>query len=167
MTLAQWARGGHHINWAPDGEHLTMNLEVDGVPGLEIVRFRPDGRDMETIYQPGSGHPSINPRAPFVITDAYPWEPFAVGDGSSPLRLIDLRSRKEVVIANIAIGLAKGTGLRVDPHPAWDVTGRYVVFDGFEGDTRNVYLADLGSLISGEQKADWVKREIPPVAKKP
>lgn len=167
VTPAQWARGGHHINWAPDGEHLTMNLEVDGVPGLEIVRFRPDGRDMETIYQPGSGHPSINPRAPFVITDAYPWEPFAVGDGSSPLRLIDLRSRREVVIANIAIGLAKGTGLRVDPHPAWDVTGRYVVFDGFEGDTRNVYLADLGSLISGEQKADWVKREIPPVAKKP
>jgi len=167
VTPEQWARRGHHVNWAPDGEHLTMNLEVDGQPGLEIVKFRPDGTGMEIIHPLGSGHPSINPHHPFMITDAYPWEPFAVGDGSSPLRLIDLRTKEEVVIANIAIGLEKGSGLRVDPHPAWDASGRYIVFDGFEGGTRNVYLADLGAILSGEQKVDWAKREIPPPKQQP
>ena len=36
---------------------------------------------------------------------------------------------------------------RVDPHPAWDRTGRYVVFNGFVGNTRQVFLADLQSLV--------------------
>jgi hypothetical protein len=151
VTPVQWAKGGHHINWAPDGEHMTMNLEADGAPGYEIVRFRPDGSEFEIIYPKGSGHPSINPHYPFLVTDAYPWESFAIGDGSSPLRLIDLRTKKEVIIANIAIGMGGGSGLRVDPHPVWDASGRFLVFDGFVGGTRNVYLADLTAILTGKE----------------
>lgn len=36
--------------------------------------------------------------------------------------------------------------LRVDPHPAWDRQGRFIVFNGFAGGTRRVYVADMASL---------------------
>jgi hypothetical protein len=147
VTAEQWRKGGHHVNWAPDGEHLTMNLEADGTPGLELVRFRADGSELEIIYPKGSGHPSVNPHYPFVITDAYTWEPFAKGDDTAPLRLLDLRTKRETTIANIYLGNWKGKEeLRVDAHPAWDASGRYIVFDGYVGDTRNVYLMYLGPL---------------------
>lgn len=33
----QWRKGGHHINWFPDGEKLSMNLCVDGDNKLYLV----------------------------------------------------------------------------------------------------------------------------------
>ncbi|MBI4623822.1 MAG: hypothetical protein HY736_11485 [Verrucomicrobia bacterium] len=147
ITPEQWAKGGHHINWMPDGKHLSMNLNIDGQPGLELISVRSDGTDLKVIFKPGSGHPSQHPGGrPFVITDAYPDEPVAAHDGTSPLRLLDLVRGTEQTVAKIFVSMTAGE-FRVDPHPAWDRTGRFVVFNGFVDCTRNVFIADLSALI--------------------
>jgi len=147
VTPEQWGRGGHHMNWMPDGEHLSMNLNVEGGRGLAIIRVSADGTGMSVLFRPGSGHPSQQPRGlPFYVTDAYPDEPVAAGDGTSPLRFLDIARGVERTILQIYVSMTAGE-MRVDPHPAWDRTGRYVAFNGFVGGTRNVFLADLGPLL--------------------
>lgn len=143
VTPEMWANGGHHVNWTPDGEHLSMNLNVDGQPGLELVTMKYDGTTLKTVFTPGSGHPSFHPKGlPLIITDAYPDEPVAKGDGTSPLRLIDVSQQKEILAGRIFVSMKTGE-FRVDPHPAWDRTGRFVVFNGFSQNTREVYMMDL------------------------
>lgn len=146
ITPDQWAKGGHHVNWMPDGEHLSMNLNVDGQPGLELISVRADGSDLKVIFTPGSGHPSQHPAGrPYFVTDAYPDEPVAARDGTSPLRLIDVARGTEQTVVKIFVSMTAGE-FRVDPHPAWDRTGRFVVFNGFVGGTRNVFIADFSAL---------------------
>lgn len=147
VTPDQWAKGGHHINWMPDGERLSMNLDVDGKPGLELITVRADGTDLKVVFRPGSGHPSQHPAGrSFFITDAYPDEPVAARDGTSPLRLLDTANGTERRLVNIFVSMKAGE-FRVDPHPAWDRTGRFVAFNGFEGGTRGVFVADLTALL--------------------
>ncbi len=153
VTAAQWARGGHHINWMADGEHVSMNLDVDAEPGLELVTVRYDGSDMKTVFKPGSGHPSMHPAGlPLMITDAYPEEPLTRRDGTVPLRLINLRTGKEHKVAEVYVSMTGGE-FRIDPHPAWDRSGRYVVFNGFVGGTRNVWMVDLNDFVQAEAAA--------------
>ncbi len=153
ITPEQWAKGGHHVNWMPDGEHLSMNLNVDGKPGLELISVRADGSDLKVIFKPGSGHPSMQPDGlPFIITDAYPDEPVAAQDGTSPIRFLDLTHQTEQTLIKIFVTMTTGE-FRIDPHPAWDRSGRYVAFNGFVGGTRNVYIADLSTLLEKQPSA--------------
>jgi hypothetical protein len=122
-----------------------MNLNNDEDSDLEIISVRFDGSERRTIFEPGSGHPSFHPNGRFVITDAYPYESVAFGDGSVPLRLIDTQRNVSTNIARIFVSATRGE-FRVDPHPAWHA-GRYVVFNGFAGGTRKVYIADLGEAL--------------------
>ena len=146
ITPDQWEKGGHHINWVPDGEHLSMNLEVDGKPGLEIITVRYDGTDMKTVFTPGSGHPSFNPLGPpLMVTDAYPGE-LGTTDGTVPIRLMNTQTGQEQAIVNIFLSKAQGE-FRIDAHPAWDRSGRYVIFNGFQNGTRNVFMADLNDKV--------------------
>ena len=40
--------------------------------------------------------------------------------------------------------MSKAEGeFRIDAHPAWDRSGRYVIFNGFQNGTRNVFMADV------------------------
>jgi len=149
VTPERYGRGGHHPMWAPDGENITINLNVrDGTKDLDLVQVRYDGANLHSIHDIGSGHPSMHRKHPFVISDAYPSEPVTRGDGTAPLRLIDLRSRTEVALAQVNLSRAETPKLssefRIDAHPVWDATGRFVVFNGVENDTRCVYLADVG-----------------------
>lgn len=145
VTAAQWGRG-HHMCWCPDGDHITMNLDLDNDRKLELAMVRYDGADLHEIFRPGSGHPSFHPAGRYVIDDAYPSEPVAWKDGSVPIRLIDTKKKTCENIVRIYVSSVKGT-LRVDAHPAWDRTGRYVVFNGFDGDSRKVYIADLAGVL--------------------
>lgn len=152
VTPDQYARGGHHVNWDRDGRHVTKNLAVTNPPALDIIRVNADGSDMKIIYPRGSGHPSMHPKLPVMVTDAYPHEPLAAGDGTSPIRLLDLQRKTETRIANIHVGMISDWEFRVDPHPVWDRTGRYVVFNGREDGVRSVYLADLGAAFDSTRK---------------
>jgi hypothetical protein len=153
ITPAQYARGGHHPMWAPDGENITINLNIrDGTKELDLVSVRYDGANLHSIHPIGSGHPSMHPRLPFVITDAYPREPVTRGDGTAPLRLIDLRNRTEVALAQVVLTRSDSAKLtsehRIDAHPVWDRTGRYIVFNGVHNDTRSVFVADVGKWLA-------------------
>jgi hypothetical protein len=146
VTADQWSRGGHHIHWHPDGERISMNLNIDDDPTLEIVTLRFDGCDLRKVFEPGSGHPSFHPGGRYLITDAHPSESVAFGDGTVPIRLIDTKTKTCINIARIYVSATKGE-FRVDPHPAWGPSGRYVVFNGFVNNTRQVYIADLAKLL--------------------
>ena len=148
VTPEQYARGGHHMAWTADGDHISMNLEVDGKPGLELITVRYDGKNLKTVFPTGSGHPSFHPGGlPFIITDSYLKEPVTKGDGFVPVRLLNTETGEEHLIASVFVPNVKDNSFRVDPHPAWDRTGRYVIFNGYEDNTRCVYIADLQNIL--------------------
>ena len=148
ITAEQYARGGHHMAWMPDGLHISMNLENDGRPGLELISVKYDGSELKTEFPVGSGHPSYHPGGlPYVITDAYLHEPVTNQDGFVPVRLLNLKTGTENLVAYVYVPDVEDSAFRVDPHPAWDSSGRYVVFNGFEDGTRCVYIADMKQII--------------------
>jgi len=104
ITSQQWAKGGHHINWMPDGKHLSMNLNIDGKEGLELISVKYDGTDIKTIFASGSGHPSFQPKGlPLIVTDAYPDEPLTKKNVIVPIRLLHIDTQKEENIAKIFV----------------------------------------------------------------
>jgi hypothetical protein len=119
---------------------------------MRLVQVDEDGANLRKMHPGvrGSGHPTLHPDGRHVLTDTYTREADAYGDGTVPLRWIDLATGTErrIVRFNTAQPAADGT-LRVDPHPAWDRSWRFVAFNGFVGGTRRVLVADLGSLVAG------------------
>jgi hypothetical protein len=97
----------------------------------------------------------MHPKLPFVITDAYTHEPLARGDGTVPLRMIDLRNKTETAIAHVLARRSDSAKLtsefRIDQHLVWDASGRFIVFNGVHNDTRAVYVADV---------AEWLKNAM-------
>ena len=143
ITPDQWAKGGHHINWMPDGEHLSMNLNIDNKAGVEIISVRYDGTDLKQIYPIGSGHPSADPTGrPLFVTDAYAGE-MSLPNGKTPIRLIDLDRQSERNLAEIDLPPIRNFEFRVDAHPVWSRDGKSVVFNALVDSTRSVYMVDV------------------------
>ena len=145
-----WRIGGHHPNWAPDGDHIVMNLRPRGQP-MAFVRFRYDGSAMEVLApgHKGGGHPSLNGRQTHLLTDAYVSEGLLDEDGEVPIRLIDLRTNVETELARVFTRRLDGPR-RIDPHPVWAPDGRRICFNGVVGGKRQVLVADVSALTSGE-----------------
>lgn len=146
----QWDKGGHHINFCPDGRHLSMNLNIDR-EGLRFVTCNLDGTELIKIldHVPGSGHPTVHPDGRHILTDAYATEEVSFGDGTIPLRWIDLETGTEQMLLRIRTGTPyqeSEPALRVDPHPAWDRNWSRIAFNAFEAGTRRVFVADLSDL---------------------
>ncbi|MBI1337222.1 MAG: hypothetical protein GC164_09705 [Phycisphaera sp.] len=152
MPAPRWKLGGHHINFYPDGQKLSANVNLNG-DGLKLMRVNLDGSGFEPITTdiPGSGHPTVHPDGRHLLTDVYAHESMAYSDGTGPLRWIDTLQGTEQSILRIASltpwQKSVNSALRLDPHPAWDRQWRYVVFNGFEGGTRRVYVADMVNLL--------------------
>lgn len=147
-----WLKGGHHINWYPDSRQLSMNLGHFNDRKLQLVRVGYDGSDLRplTAALPGSGHPSVHPCGK-ILADTYAWErPLAYDDASVPLRWIDPAAgveRRVVRMTSKVDQPSKEASLRVDAHPAWDRSWRYVSFNGVRDNTRHVFVMDMGDLI--------------------
>jgi hypothetical protein len=146
-----WSRGGHHPNWCPDGNHILMNLNTKG-DGLRFARLAADGASLETLVPdlPGSGHPTLHPGGRFLLTDAYVDDAVAYGDGTTPIRLVDLRDGTETALVRIRTQSAaeRSTGvLRIDPHPAWDRSYTRIAFNACPNGRRQVFVADLGGFL--------------------
>ena len=146
-------KGGHHPCWCPDGEHISMNLALNGKgKGMVLVRMRYDGEGLAPLTTAviGSGHPTLHPDGHHIITDAYQGESCAFGDGTVPIRWINIAEGSERMLVRIC-AKPKYSGpfgaLRVDPHPAWDRLYKRVVFNACPNGTRQVYLADLKGLL--------------------
>ena len=142
----EWCKGGHHATFFPDGRRISMNLAHDR-SHLRLMQVDLDGGNYRQIRDGliGSGHPTVTPDGTHIITDSYEGEGVAFGDGTVPLRWIDLRDGTEecLVRVNVRQPCPDGT-MRVDPHPAWDRGNRWVTFNGFVDGTRRVFIADLG-----------------------
>lgn len=140
-----WKKGGHHINWYPDGRTLSMNLAIHG-GDMCFVRVDAGGGELREILPGvlGSGHPTIAPGGRHLLTDTYAWESLA-RDELTPLRWLDLATGAERTLAWLYLAPpTRGDGtLRIDAHPAWDRSGRYVALNTNLGGTRRVLLADL------------------------
>ncbi|QQE11991.1 hypothetical protein JD969_00510 [Planctomycetota bacterium] len=144
----QWALGGHHINWYPDGCHLSMNLNINAGP-LRFVSCKYDGSNLRSVtnHVLGSGHPSVHPSG-MIMSDTYTWEPgTSYGDGTIPIRWIDpiAGTEKSLLRINTNISIQRGE-MRIDPHPAWDRTWRYVFFNAFTNNSRRVFIMDTQPL---------------------
>lgn len=153
VSPEMWRKGGNHPTWCPDGEHVLMNLNTEG-DGLRFARIRHDGTNVETLCRtcPGSGHPNLHPDGRHVLTDAYPHEPVAYGDGTVPIRWIDLPAAQETALLRIRTLSDfehRQPALRVDPHPAWDRDFRRIAFNACPDGKRQVFVADLGELLAG------------------
>ncbi len=145
-----WRKGGHHANWFPNGKQISMNLNIDG-DGMKLVQVNADGTGLRKMVEDvvGTGHPTVHLNGRHLVTDSYLSEYPSYGDGTVPLRLVDLESGKEEVIVRINTKQpTEDRVMRVDPHPAWDRTWRYVVFNGFLGGTRRVFIADMSDAIN-------------------
>lgn len=126
-----------------------MNLAIDRKE-MRFVGVHADGSGLGKMLGNvlGSGHPTVHSDGRHLLTDAYAWEPFAFGDGTVPLRWIDLASGHEEAVVRINVRQPSAESvLRVDPHPAWDRTWRYVTFNGFVNGTRRVFVADMTEMI--------------------
>jgi len=144
-----WRRGGHHPSWTADGDHIMMNLRLDG-KRMEFVRFRYDGADIEVLApgHKGSGHPSLIPSdETYLLTDSYVSEGFKEPDGTVPIRLIDLRNGVEDAICRVDTRGLDGPR-RIDPHPVWERSGHRLAFNAYVDGHRQVLVADTSSLIS-------------------
>ena len=129
-----------------------MNLDVDGT-SMKFVSADVFSGETTPLHPTagGSGHPSVHPGGRFLLTDAYPGEPAGYGDGTVPIRLLDLKTGEEKVIARIQsrpayVGPRKE--MRLDAHPAWDRTGNYITFNGCPDGTRRVFIADVFAIVS-------------------
>jgi hypothetical protein len=155
-----WRKGGNHPNWCPDGEHIVMNLNTDG-EGLRFARVRYDGHGCTALSRTirGSGHPTMHPDGRHILTDAYPHEDVAFGDGTTPLRWIDLAAGTEQALLRIRTRSpyeADAPALRVDPHPAWDRPFQRIAFNACPDGRRMVYVADLAGLVGSAAAAATV-----------
>ncbi|NLF32556.1 MAG: hypothetical protein GX591_16905 [Planctomycetes bacterium] len=150
VPAVAWCKGGHHINFCPDGDHLSMNLAAFA-DTMRFTTVRYDGWGLRPYHWdvPGSGHPTVHPDGRHILTDTYAAERAAYGDGTIPLRWFDRRTGEVANVVRIC-SLVEPKGhpaLRVDAHPAWDRSWRWVVFNGVAGNTRRVYVADFGELL--------------------
>ena len=146
-----WKKGGHHINWHPNGRQLTMNLGFGNDKNLSFVQVDYDGKNLHKLHNSiiGSGHPTLHPNGTHILTDTYENEPSAFGDGTVPLRLINIKDGTEKTLSRINVANAarkQYIDMRVDPHPAWAPDNRHIVFNGYVNGTRRVYVADLSGL---------------------
>jgi len=148
---AIWSRGGHHPNWHPNGDEITMNLKLNR-ERLSLVSVRYDGENLRAFSDtiPGSGHPTLHPDARHMVTDVYAHEALAFGDGTTPIRWIDLKQNEEKELLRIRTrpdfsGPKKE--LRVDPHPAWDRNFTHITFNACPSGKRQVFISDLRNLL--------------------
>ena len=157
IPASEWAdKGGNHPNWHPDGEHVFMNLNIDG-DGEMYVKARYDGTGLQKFTEVAAnrGHPSIHPGGRYMIADVYPREADAFGDGTVPLHFTDLEThqrqtllRMDSVTRFFDDDMNKAKEMRLDLHPAWDRSNyTRVAINGVLDGTRRVFVVDLAGLV--------------------
>ena len=161
LPAAAWRHGGHHINFYPDGNALSTNLGgfADDPRELRFVRCDATGGNLRAILPDvvGGGHPSLHPNGTHLLTDCYYSERWTdADDGTVPLRWVDVRDGSEREVCRVVTRPphAGVSTLRVDPHPCWDRSWRYVTFTGVENGARRIFLADMRPLLG-----EWLETE--------
>lgn len=145
-----WGQSGGHPNWHPDGAHIIRNLKPnDSKDQYRFCQFLYDGSDFKVLSKKikGGGHPRITPDSNFISTDDHPIEN---GEQKVSIRLIDLNSEEEVIIAKIKTtkrrGLENNT-LRLDGHPTWNRNYKKLAFQAAPEGRRQIFVANLNEIV--------------------
>lgn len=157
IPASEWAdKGGSHPNWHPDGEHVIMNLDIEK-KGWMYVQAKYDGTGLKKFTQvpANRGHPSIHPGGRYMISDVYPHEADAFGDGTVPLHFVDLeKDQRQTLVRMDSVSryfdedMNKARAMRVDLHPAWDRSSyTRVAINGVLNGTRRVFVVDLSGVL--------------------
>jgi hypothetical protein len=151
-----WGTFGGHPCWAPDGRSLIKNVGPGA--GMRFVRTRYDGTETQVLSEtiPGGGHPSIEPRGRYVITDAFRED--VLGRKWVQLRLIDLQRQDAQVLCTVptittrprwrrllALG-SRNPNLRLDGHPVWSRDYRKICLQAAPRGRRQLLIADLSGM---------------------
>ncbi len=143
-----WDNGGGHPNWHPDGENILRCLNPDG-GDRRYCLFRYDGTGFRVLCPKikGGGHPSIEVRGKYLITDDHP-----VIDNVQhvALKLIDIAAEEERKVCSIPTidrRRLKDKVFRLDGHPSWSRDFKKVSIQAAEKGRRQMYVADLSKLI--------------------
>lgn len=137
-------------------ERVAKRLHVRYFSNAHQMRFgvfRFDGSDLK-VFAPshyGSGHPTMHVDGVHMMTDCYPYERVAFSDRTVPLRWVNAETDKSVCAVRVpTTPVFEGAKreYRIDPHPVWDRSGRWLVFNAARDGVRTVYVADFSKLIS-------------------
>jgi Tol biopolymer transport system component len=136
-------------------EKVARKAKIRGTSKMNALRFALfdyKGENLRKVAPSclGSGHPTLSPDGRFLVSDAYVNEPVARPNGVVPIRWIDLNSghsRDIVFIGCKPEFSGPNHEMRVDPHPAWDRSGKILAFNGCPKGTRQVFVADVTSLL--------------------
>ena len=90
-----------------------------------------------------------------MISDVYPREADAFGDGTVPLHFVDLEThqrqtlvRMDSVTSHFDDDMNTAKEMRVDLHPAWDKSSyTRAAINGVLDGTRRVFVVDLSELL--------------------
>lgn len=146
ISNKQWAKGGHHPNWMPNGEDILMNLKhADKI--MRFVKISAIDGNIITLsdYFIGGGHPTIDSSGNYILTDAYVSEGLGDSEGKVPIRLINLNQVKEIHIAKIFTNNLNGP-CRIDPHPFWSQRHNLIIWNGIIEGKRRVFISDSSNL---------------------
>ncbi len=146
-SIPLWGHGGGHPNWHPDGAHLIRNLHPDGKKA-RLCKLPVDGSGFTILSETidGGGHPTIEPKERYIITDA---NQSRDGEDSVRIRLIDLVEEMDHTVCTMP-SIRERNGhkvLRVDGHPAWSRDFTRVLFQATPDGTRQLFLADLPGVV--------------------
>ena len=136
-----FGNGVSHFGWIDDETIIaTMDLENEG-KGSAHVMFRDGTTDYKRIAPDiltEDGHPSLSPDGRWLITDTYP-----DARQKQKLILVDMRSRKGVVLGEFDHPIRYFNAIRCDLHPRWNADGDTISFDTLDGKGRQMYIIRL------------------------
>lgn len=135
-----WRDPKHILAWAHEPElknrfwYYTDQSDEKEVIGEGVL-----GRD---------GHCTYSPDGEWILTDSYPDK-----DRMQGLMLYRPSDNKLIHLGKFYLTRDASGEFRCDTHPRWSRDGRYVTIDSMHmGDTRQIYLIDVGDIVVGEDK---------------
>jgi hypothetical protein len=144
-----WGSMGGHPNWHPDGEHLIRNILIGDTE--RFCQFRYDGTEFKVLSETleGTGHPRIEPKGRYLMTDSYPMD--SKGRQEVAIRLIDVMADKEHILCTMPTLPRKDImypTLRLDGHPFWNNDYTKIFFQGAPEGKRQIFIANISSIVS-------------------
>jgi Tol biopolymer transport system component len=145
--LVPWGNEPSHFDWYSDEDLMvTVSREGGGRRYLLITDTADHGWADPTELGLGGGagvlvtegHPTFTPDRRYFAFDG----PSDRG-GSRPLRLYDMRGRREIELGRFHTAPHFKGDVRCDLHPRWNRGGTQVTFDSVHKGDRQVYAIDL------------------------
>ena len=128
--------GNHILAYAGDRSgNWDFYVQTDQSTEMEpLGEMMPD----EDVYC------SYSPDRQWVVNDTYPDD-----EGLRTLMLYEVATDRRIDIGKFYSPAPETSQLRCDLHPRWHRDGTQISFDGVHEGSRQIYLVDVGEVVSG------------------